>query len=227
MGTLLVAWCWLINILRNDYPPIPLQLLHWLCREDAHTSTHAYKFPLSTPSIHGYFPLSLGPQLHLLLAPSQHLYSLNYLQDQIELSARKAALQEVETAFEILVEPARLLIRSCHWQAWPNYETKTFLLRSWCSVEDITDLWIWDVSTWLECSRLSVWQFSPGSPAIQNVLILYCLLVHLIVDIHSDVFYVNFFLGPQFCFLRALHTHFCLLFCIKDIYICTFCWMLL
>lgn len=57
----------------------------------------------------GAFPLAC-PSTHLLLGPSQHLYGLNYLQDQIELSDRKAALQEVETALEILVEPARLLV---------------------------------------------------------------------------------------------------------------------
>lgn len=48
----------------------------------------------------GAFPLAC-PSTHLLLGPSQHLYGLKYLQDQIELSDRKAALQEVETALDV------------------------------------------------------------------------------------------------------------------------------
>lgn len=79
--------------------------------------SHQHK-RIQVPSFHSIYSwilsLSLVPQLHLLLAPSQHLYSLNYLQDQIELSERKAALHEVETALEILVEPARLRVWSCH-----------------------------------------------------------------------------------------------------------------
>lgn len=91
------------------------------------TPAQTHTNSLSTPSIHRNFPSHLPLNSIPLLGPSQHLYVFNYLQAQTELTERKAALHEVETALDILINTARLLVWSCHWQA------KISLFRSWCN----------------------------------------------------------------------------------------------